>query len=156
MSATKEIAETKMRPSIPNMDCDRCGECCGPAACTPIEFKAIKAYAARKHIIPIKQGSTCPWYQGTGCLVYPVRPFICRLYGHTTQLVCPNGHNVNIPRTAVVRLSIRLPKEDDYLWIHQCCYSEEELTPIIEAFGRKMVGNPLANITVRMPSDLQQ
>lgn len=53
-------------------------------------------YAAEHAIEPRDQGLTCPWYQDGCCAVHPVRPALCRLFGHVPQMTCCNGHNVNI------------------------------------------------------------
>lgn len=134
---------------IPKMRCDRCGECCGPAACSPSEFAAVAEYAEDHGIEPVKQGITCPWYgEGVGCRVYPVRPFICRLFGHTPELRCKNGHNVSVSRGAEVRLSTRLPRRDDFRWMHECCYSCHEVMMLLEGYGRDVIGIPDAKIEV--------
>ncbi len=33
----------------------------------------------------------CPHLADTGCQVYAERPLICRLFGTTPRLACPNG-----------------------------------------------------------------
>lgn len=33
-------------------------------------------------------GMTCPYVTETGCSIYPVRPFICRLYGTSPNYIC--------------------------------------------------------------------
>lgn len=34
---------------------------------------------------------TCPYLGEHGCEVYSERPLICRLFGTTPRLLCPNG-----------------------------------------------------------------
>lgn len=34
---------------------------------------------------------SCPHLGDTGCQVYAERPLICRLFGTTPRLACPNG-----------------------------------------------------------------
>lgn len=88
-----------MRLSLPVMQCDdSCGECCGVVPCHQDEFDRVRQYAAQHGIQPVNQGKTCPWFQQGRCQVYPVRPFICQLFGHSMKLVCCKGYNQNIPR----------------------------------------------------------
>jgi Fe-S-cluster containining protein len=91
---------------LPSMECKtNCGECCGPVLCKEHEFQAVKELAAKKGISPVKQGSTCPWYQQGTCQVYEERPFICNLFGHSPKLVCPHGFNQNILPSLEKRLA---------------------------------------------------
>lgn len=57
-------------------------------------------YARERGIRPIDQGLTCPWFQGGRCAVHPVRPMLCRLFGHVPQpqMQCSRGHNRNVSR----------------------------------------------------------
>lgn len=87
-------------PNLPVMQCDLgCGECCGVVLCKEGEYQKIIEYAAANNITPAKQGVTCPWYQKGTCSVYPVRPGICRLFGHSERLDCKHGYNVNVSGT---------------------------------------------------------
>jgi len=79
------------------MRCDEgCGDCCNVVIVTREEFDTVKHYAKQKGIKPVRQGK-CPWYQDGKCSVYPARPKICRLFGHSDVqgLVCSRGYNVN-------------------------------------------------------------
>ena len=85
-------------PQLPVMQCDPgCDQCCGPALCTESEYQTIVAYVAEHSITPIEQGVMCPMFQGGRCAIYPVRPMICRVFGHLERLHCPRGYNRNIP-----------------------------------------------------------
>ena len=33
----------------------------------------------------------CPYFQDRSCLIYPVRPLVCRLMGLTDLMPCPNA-----------------------------------------------------------------
>jgi Fe-S-cluster containining protein len=77
-------------PSIP--DCTgQCADACGPIAMTSGEWDRIKRIARRTP--KMKQGSmVCPLLSPTGkCTTYTLRPLICRLWGATPQLACPQG-----------------------------------------------------------------
>lgn len=83
---------------LPVMRCDKgCGDCCGLAPCTDKEYKQVVEYAQANFVVPVEQGITCPFYQGGTCKVHPVRPLVCRLFGHTEKMACSRGYNVNIP-----------------------------------------------------------
>lgn len=93
------MIELRVINDLPQMQCDKdCGDCCGPVPCLPSEFDAVVSYAAEHGIEPKSQGTTCPYYQGGACTVYPVRPLLCQLFGHVDRLVCTRGYNVNIGR----------------------------------------------------------
>lgn len=83
--------------SLPVIQCDEgCSDCCGPVLCKSNEYDAVIAYAKGHGIEPVDQGVTCPWFQGGRCSVYPVRPWICQMFGHSKKLVCSRGYNRNI------------------------------------------------------------
>lgn len=49
----------------------------------PVKSKA-------EHAVALAELS-CPYLGSTGCQVYAERPLICRLFGTTPRLACPNG-----------------------------------------------------------------
>ena len=65
--------------------CSKCGECC---TCflpvTQEELNQIQYYVLRNNIKPQKQmlvmqnRLTCPYYDSKKCLIYEVRPLICK------------------------------------------------------------------------------
>jgi Fe-S-cluster containining protein len=93
---------------IPPMRCDTgCGECCGVVPATETEFRAVERFIAEHGIHPAAHtDGTCPFYQGGGCKIYPVRPLVCRLFGHSVDplMTCPRGYNVNVEERDVVRM----------------------------------------------------
>jgi Fe-S-cluster containining protein len=129
-------------PKLPSMKCDAgCGRCCGPVGCTVAEYDAVVAYAGANGITPARQGITCPYYQGGTCAVYPVRPMLCRLFGHTPKMVCANGHNVNVPEKRERRIM------DDYVragatpdravFLHEAVYPGDDFTAMVMAYAGK-------------------
>lgn len=103
-------------PPLPIMQCDtNCGACCGVVPCTEGEYTAVAAYAQERGIEPLRQGMTCPWYQGGSCAVHPVRPAVCRLFGHTEDMECPRGYNVNLPGPLLRRWAGRVAGASRYL-----------------------------------------
>lgn len=86
-----------MLPPLPEMQCDiGCGKCCGPVPASPKEYMAIAVYSKMHGITPKRNGVTCPFYQEGQCAVHEVRPGICRIFGHSENLECPQGYNVNV------------------------------------------------------------
>ena len=90
---------------LPPMQCDKgCGDCCGPAPATEKEYQKVLFVAKAKKIVPLKQGSTCPFYQGGECTVYDARPLACRAFGHVPEMACSRGYNTNVPEAWMGRL----------------------------------------------------
>lgn len=77
-------------PSIPGCT-GACAVACGPIAMFKGEWERVKRTAGREP--RLAPGSlTCPMLSPTGrCMVYSVRPYICRLWGTTRALRCPEG-----------------------------------------------------------------
>ncbi len=89
--------------SIPIGDCDGCHECgekcAGEIKMTRLEFLRIRAYLGDRAAPAQRQravgefAAPCRFYDPSlpGCIVYPVRPLICRLFGLVQWLPCPIG-----------------------------------------------------------------
>ena len=91
---------------LPAMQCDvGCGDCCGIVPVTVTEYNAIERYIKEKGIIPtVTTDGTCPLYQEGTCSVYPVRPLICKAFGHVEEMPCTRGYNTNVPKHQVDRM----------------------------------------------------
>ena len=68
-----------------NGKCSKCGECCtNLLPITQDELYTIAEYVINNNIKPQKQvlvmqnKLTCPYYDGKKCLIYVIRPLICR------------------------------------------------------------------------------
>ena len=93
---------------LPKKRCDLgCGECCGLAPTTEAEYQRVEAFVRDHGIQAVEQGITCPFYQGDRCVIYPVRPLSCRLFGHSVKMVCPRGYNTNISERKLRRAVLR-------------------------------------------------
>lgn len=80
---------------VPEAVCDRCGNCCGPIGFTVLEEKNIERYLEENNIsicacvVGRTKGSVyifnanmrCPFFKDNECLIYSVRPIVCRLFG---------------------------------------------------------------------------
>lgn len=66
-------------------DCSRCGECCTnflPVSQSDIDrlskYVIENKIRPQKQMLIMQQRLTCPYYDGKKCLVYEVRPMICK------------------------------------------------------------------------------
>jgi uncharacterized protein len=89
----------KRLPVLPSMRCDTgCGECCGPVPVTAAELGAVRDFMKKHDVVPRDNGPlTCPFLQEGRCAIYGARPLICRIFGHSRDLQCSRGYNVNVP-----------------------------------------------------------
>lgn len=80
-----------LRRRIPAFECQPgCHDCCGPVTASseemarlPVKNEALRAAAL--------DDLSCPHLAAHGCGVYAERPLVCRLFGTTPRLACPNG-----------------------------------------------------------------
>lgn len=81
-------------------NCTNCGECCSIVPASIPEVNTIRNYIAVHGINPIKHEdkATCPFRDNEAkkCLIYPVRPTVCRLMGVAKGMNCPNGNTCEI------------------------------------------------------------
>lgn len=80
-----------LRKQIPSFACvSGCHDCCGPVTASSTEMARLprKSTAARDAALA---ELSCPHLGENGCTVYGERPLICRLFGTTPRLPCPNG-----------------------------------------------------------------
>jgi len=78
--------------------CLRCGACCGPHYVSEEEQKEIETYLAEmgmKKRPYLSMYDKCPYLELVNgvytCLIYPVRPLICRLMGEVKSMPCFNS-----------------------------------------------------------------
>jgi Fe-S-cluster containining protein len=82
-------------------NCKNCGECCGPVLASIEEVTAIRNYIKGKRLkVPRRKDNlTCVFRdQATArCMIYPVRPLICRMYGVVEGVMqCPQGNTAAV------------------------------------------------------------
>ncbi len=75
--------------AIPTFECKPgCSDCCGPVPFAKAEWEPVK-------LVTRIAGSCldCSYSVGGKCSIYEHRPFMCRLFGATTEpkLQCPHG-----------------------------------------------------------------
>jgi Fe-S-cluster containining protein len=79
------------RQRIPAFECrPDCHDCCGPVTTSSDEMARLPLISEAVHAAALAALS-CPHLGENGCQVYLERPLICRLFGTTPRLVCPNG-----------------------------------------------------------------
>ena len=86
---------------IPDLICtEGCHECCknfGVPSRSKVEDERIKKFLRDKsRQVGEARGNACPYLDehllgGGGCSIYPVRPFICRVYGTAPNYPCKMG-----------------------------------------------------------------
>jgi uncharacterized protein len=80
-----------LRQRIPAFACQPgCHDCCGPVTASSEEMARLPRIGAEVHAQALAELS-CPHLGENGCQVYAERPLICRLFGTTPRLACPNG-----------------------------------------------------------------
>jgi uncharacterized protein len=80
-----------LRAEIPSFRCIvGCHDCCGPVTVSSEEMARLPQKSAAEHDAALAAWS-CPYLGANGCEVYAERPLICRLFGTTPSLLCPNG-----------------------------------------------------------------
>jgi len=79
-----------LRDNIPKFKCvEGCHDCCGPVPTSSEEMSRLPVKTDAEHDAALNE-LTCVHLGPNGCEVYEERPLICRLYGTTPQLLCPN------------------------------------------------------------------
>lgn len=79
------------RRQIPAFDCKPgCHDCCGPVTASAEEMAHLPVRGDAEHKAALAEWN-CPYLGTAGCQVYAERPLICRLFGTTPRLPCPNG-----------------------------------------------------------------
>jgi Fe-S-cluster containining protein len=105
-SEQQRIAELEeIYSGIPEVACvDGCGECCGLISMSRLEEDRIRRFLEERHLdiqfsndpldvtyLKAVYGDNRCYFldERQMCLVYPVRPIICRLYGAAENMRCP-------------------------------------------------------------------
>ncbi|WP_076718996.1 YkgJ family cysteine cluster protein [Motiliproteus sp. MSK22-1] len=79
------------RERIPSFSCTPgCHDCCGPVTASSDEVARLPTKSDEEHDQALSEFN-CPYLGENGCEVYQERPLICRLFGTTASLPCPNG-----------------------------------------------------------------
>jgi len=80
-----------LRQNIPSFACvPGCHDCCGPVTASSEEMARLPVKSDAEHDAALDE-LNCVHLGPNGCEVYDQRPLICRLFGTTPRLPCPNG-----------------------------------------------------------------
>lgn len=84
------------RQRIPTFECvPGCHDCCGPVTASSEEMACLPYKSNAEHAAAL-EALSCPHLGEKGCQVYAERPLICRLFGTTPRLACPNGNRPEV------------------------------------------------------------
>ena len=91
----------KIYASIQNFSCLHCHQCCGPIIWFEPEDLLIRNFLEKNKIKRIiwtrkefeKNEMKCPYLINDKCIIYPVRPIVCRLQGNISELKCKSSIN---------------------------------------------------------------
>ena len=94
----------KIYASIQNFPCKQCHKCCGPIVWFEPEEILIRNYLEKNKIKRVvwtkeefeKNYMRCPYLIDDKCIIYPVRPIVCRLQGNISELRCISSNNSNL------------------------------------------------------------
>lgn len=90
MSCTSRKID-QLRLQIPSFACvPGCHDCCGPVTASSEEMARLPVKSVAEHDAALAEYN-CVHLGPQGCQVYDQRPLICRLFGTTPSLPCPNG-----------------------------------------------------------------
>jgi Fe-S-cluster containining protein len=65
-----------------------CHDCCGPVTASSEEVFRLSEKSDQEHDEALAQ-LNCPYLGENGCEIYDERPLICRLFGTTSNMSCP-------------------------------------------------------------------
>lgn len=81
----------ELRQRIPSFTCIvGCHDCCGPVTASSEELARLPVKSQAEHEAALAEWN-CVHLGKHGCEAYGERPLICRLFGTTPRLLCPNG-----------------------------------------------------------------
>jgi Fe-S-cluster containining protein len=114
-----DVILRKVKLEIPPFKgCKRCGQCCGPLKCHPLEWEKIKAFLNHNGLwedvaenchnhkaiagkLPVKSCFLLGFESDgtTYCMIYKVRPIVCRMQGLKPELQCKMSQNESFKTT---------------------------------------------------------
>jgi hypothetical protein len=81
----------RLREGIPTFECvPGCHDCCGPVTTSAVEIARLPVKTDAEHDAALEKWD-CVHLGPKGCTVYGQRPLICRLFGTTPNMPCPNA-----------------------------------------------------------------
>ena len=90
----------KIYSMIPDFDCKHCHKCCNNIIWFEPENIQIRDFMKHNclnltHLknLEFYKKNKCPFLSNLGCIIYPVRPIVCRLQGNIKELQCDLNKN---------------------------------------------------------------
>ena len=81
----------RLREKIPTFECTPgCHDCCGPVTTSSEEISRLPVKTDAEYKAALQEWN-CVHLGPNGCTVYDERPLICRLFGTTPNMPCPNS-----------------------------------------------------------------
>lgn len=86
----------RLREDIPSFECvPGCHDCCGPVTASSEEMSRLPVKTDAEHAKALSHFD-CVHLGPAGCTVYDERPLICRIFGTTPNMPCPNGRRPDV------------------------------------------------------------
>jgi uncharacterized protein len=102
----------RLRAQIPSFQCKiGCHDCCGPVTASSEEMARMPVKGEQEHATALAD-LRCPHLGENGCEAYDERPLICRLFGTSPKLPCPNGNRPDVMINPQIELQILRFMED--------------------------------------------
>ncbi len=97
-------------PPYSSKPCKQCGKCCGLIPVSQKEIDDIDEYIKCRVVPNNNSGEMCPFLSpesggARSCLIYHVRPGICRAFPHSKIMKCPNGACGKLPEHEVAAIA---------------------------------------------------
>ncbi|MDN6859709.1 YkgJ family cysteine cluster protein [Pseudomonas sp. CAN2814] len=87
----------QLRRQIPGFECKPgCHDCCGPVTASSVELSRLPVKSEAEHEEALAEWN-CVHLGPNGCEAYEQRPLICRLFGTTPRMPCPEGRGPDTP-----------------------------------------------------------
>ncbi|MGF3554848.1 MAG: YkgJ family cysteine cluster protein [Thermoplasmatota archaeon] len=132
----KELKE--IYDKIPNFECKHCHKCCGPIIWFKVEELLIKDYMKKNKIEDVKwtaddfkkNDMKCPFLKNDRCIIYEVRPIVCRLQGNIPELQCRFNKNAYMSEELVKNIKKDFIKLNKKLQGDNMFYSTRKIAKI--------------------------
>lgn len=96
MKTNNQKIIARLRERIPSFECvPGCHDCCGPVTTSSEEMSRLPVKTDAEHEAALGE-LNCVHLGPDGCNVYGERPLICRLFGTTPNMPCPNGRRPEV------------------------------------------------------------
>ena len=97
---------------IPEFDCKHCHNCCGPIIWFKTEDILMNDYMKKHNIENVKwtaeefqkNDMKCPFLKNDRCIIYQVRPIVCRLQSNIPNLPCIFNKNGYISEESIKKI----------------------------------------------------